>query len=231
MHSSLIDKHGAPLNAERPRPSARSFGGRAFEAASLSNKSIGRWRPGRRSPQSALSADRDIISARTEDLDRNNPWASAALQRKLEMVIGSGWKFTSLPDHKRLGITKEQAKELGTEIEAWWKVHCSDTELRNDAAMRESVAMQMGSAFKHRLVTGDALGRIHYVERGAESHTAVELIHSARLKQPTGKLASEKLRDGVELGEFNEAIAYWFTTAHPNDAVAPFKDKQSVRIA
>ncbi|SNY93414.1 phage portal protein, lambda family [Cohaesibacter sp. ES.047] len=228
---TLIDKHGSPLATHRPKVATRAAIGRAYEAASLTSQSHGGWRPQRHAPQSALSVDRNMMVARTEDMGRNNPWASAALQRKLEMVIGIGWKFASRPNSKRLGISKEQARDLSDEIEAWIAAYCGDTELRNDAAQRESVAMQMGSAFKHCLVTGDALGRLHYLERGGEAHTALELIHSARLKQPLGTPPTDRFRDGIELGQHNEALAYWFTVAHPNDTLSLFRQTESVRIA
>lgn len=226
----LIDRHGAPLSMSARRVTAYGSRG-AYEAASLSSQSHGNWRPNRYAPQSALSADRNMMVARTEDMGRNNPWASAALQRKLEMVIGKGWKFTSQPNARRLGITKKQAKKLGDQIEDWWNAFCADTELRNDTTQRESVAMQMGSAFRHCLLDGDAFGRLHYLERGAEVNTALELIHSARCRQPVGKPDEDRFRDGIELGRHNEAIAYWFTVAHPNDTQALFRQQQSVRIA
>eukprot|EP01009_Symbiontida_sp_KSa7_P007889 NODE_4_length_5613_cov_10.585550_g3_i0.p1 GENE.NODE_4_length_5613_cov_10.585550_g3_i0~~NODE_4_length_5613_cov_10.585550_g3_i0.p1 ORF type:complete len:551 (+),score=151.94 NODE_4_length_5613_cov_10.585550_g3_i0:877-2529(+) len=226
----LIDIHGAPLRADPPRANAR-LGGAAYEAASATASSHGKWRPKRHAPQHALARERGAIVARTEDGDRNNPWAVAGLDRKLEMVIGKGWTFTSTPDAKALGITPKQAKELGDQIEAWIAAYCSDSELRNDAAMRESVAMQMGSAFRHCLVSGDAFGIIRYLDRGGECHTALELLHSSRCMQPVGKTETDTFRDGIELGRYGEAKAYWFTAAHPADPLASFDKRTSHRVA
>ena len=225
----LIDVHGAPLRADPPRANAR-LGGSAYEAASMTASSHGKWRPRRHAPQHALARERGPIVARTEDNDRNNPWAVAGLDRKLEMVIGKGWTFTSSPDAKMLGITSKQAKGLGDQIEAWIATYCSDSELRNDAAMRESVAMQMGSAFRHCLVSGDAFGVIRYLDRGGECHTALELLHSSRCAQPVGKTETDTFRDGIELGSYGEAKAYWFTAAHPADPLASFNKQTSHRV-
>ncbi|SDQ99573.1 phage portal protein [Pseudovibrio sp. Tun.PSC04-5.I4] len=226
--AKLIDVFGNEIGPVRP--AARMGGGRAFEAASNKNQSLTGWRPPRTSPQDALSADRPDMMPRIQDLARNNPWAASAITKKVDGIVGTGINFSSKPDALALGLTEEEAVDLASAIEDFWRAHVNDVEHRCDATMRLDGVGLMALAVRHWLQSGEALATICWRERGGQSHTAIKLIHSDRLRQPMGKMPTPYFRDGLELGKDGEALAYNFSEAHPDDRTAYSKRYASKRI-
>jgi lambda family phage portal protein len=226
--AKLIDVHGNEL--ESVRPAARMGTGRAFEAADNRHQVMSGWRPPRTSPQDAISMDRPGMMPRVEDLARNNPWATSAITKKIDGIIGTGLTFSSKPDAKALGLNDEEVTELASEIESFWRAHVNDIEHRCDASMRLDGAGLMALAVRHWLQQGDAIGTICWRERGGESHTAIKLIHSARLRQPMAQMPTPLFRDGIELGKDGEALFYHFNEVHPDDRSATSKRYQTKRV-
>ncbi|WP_068312761.1 phage portal protein [Polycladidibacter hongkongensis] len=210
--------------------SSRWLGGRgAYEAASRTHPALSGYYAPRVSPQAALEADREPLSARVADLSRNNPWASAAVRRKVDGIIGAGLNFSSRPDAISLGISQDAAKQLARQIESHWRASIEDLEHRCDAAGRLSGGQIMALALRHSLWHGDALARLRFLPRGGVSNIAVELIHSQQLAQPTGQLETTRFRDGIELDRFGGPVAYHFLGAHPDDGLVLPREK-SVRV-
>jgi capsid protein len=85
--------------------------------ATISARNLASWRPWLASPDAELLYERDTITARIRDLVRNNGWASSAVTRELDNVIGGGLRLSSKPDWRRLGLSEDWAHEFSSQVE------------------------------------------------------------------------------------------------------------------
>jgi lambda family phage portal protein len=189
----------------------------AHQAASRSHPDLARWMPAAFSGQGALSGDRDLVTARVHDIARNDGWASAALDRQVDSVVGSGWMLSAQPNARTLGIDQEVADELADTIEAAWDDYAEDPGFWSDAVRRGPVAANLGLAFRHRVMDGEALGVLRWLPRGGPYATAMLVVDPERLSQPMGRLETDRLRQGVELDVDGAAVAYHIRARHPGD--------------
>ena len=92
----ILDASGQPLRGgQRTR-----YGARAFAGASIVHPDVARWTPPNYSPAAAMAGSRDLLVSRIHDLARNDGWASAALSRQVDSVIGSGWRPVGKADRE-----------------------------------------------------------------------------------------------------------------------------------
>lgn len=205
----IVDHHGQPM--------ARAVTDTPFEGASHIHPDIARFRPANYSAQTAISLDREMLSSRIHDVARNDGWASAGVNRQVDSIIGSGWRLTADPMAEALGITPEAALELGQQFEMHWQLYANDPDAWCDAGRRRTVGGTMALALRHQLWDGEAFGVLKWLERGGPYATAMQIIDPDRLSTPPGRMESETLRDGVELGSEGEPVAYWIRAQHPGD--------------
>src|SRR3954464_11595071 len=130
----------------------------AYQASDHFSQELASWRPWLASPDAELLHERDTITARIRDLVRNNGWASSAVTRELDNVIGSGLRLSSKPDWRRLGLSEEWAHEFSTQVEGLWRSFADDPNFYCDASRHFRMSGLFGLAYRHYLKDGDALG-------------------------------------------------------------------------
>lgn len=211
MSAALLDASGQPLRYRVPET--------PHVAASRIHPDLAGWRPPRVSGQAAISADRVSISARVQDLARNDGWASGGVSRVVDCIIGDGWRCSSTPNAKVLGITPEQANDVSDQIEAVWADYAEDPDNWCDAARRLPVGGLLALAYRHFMWDGEALGVLRWRRSPAPWRTALQLVDPDRLANPAGSPESDVLRQGVELGGWGEPLAYHIRTSHGADFV------------
>jgi lambda family phage portal protein len=210
----ILDASGQPLRGgQRTR-----YGARAFAGASIVHPDVARWTPANYSPAAAMAGSRDLLVSRIHDLARNDGWASAALSRQVDAVIGSGWRLSAKPIASRLGIKQEAADELADRIEDAFAEWANDPRFICDAHRRLPLGGLLGMAFRHRLADGEAFAVLHWDEDEAFS-TSIEIIHPDRCATPVGKREGDGIRTGVELSRRGAPVAYHFLTQHPGDGI------------
>jgi lambda family phage portal protein len=188
----------------------------AYDGASTHNPDLSGYQPFNYSPQAALSLDKDALGARVHDMARNDGWASAAVARQVDSIIGSGWRLTSKPDAIALGISPEAAGDLAIQIESAWRLYSTDEE-QCDVGQRLSVGGLLAVGFRHRCQDGEALGAILWRDRGHDFSTCFQVIHPDRLSTPYGHYDTTNFRQGIELGPDGEPLAYHIRCQHPGD--------------
>lgn len=215
--SPILDHSGRPM--QRATVTQRGFnGGNAWQAASYSHPDMADWVPRSVSGQSALSQERETIVDRVQDIARNDGWASAAMSRHLDEVIGSGWDISVDLREKSLNLTTDEADELSDQIEEAWTDIVNDPAFWIDAKRQGPMSSVLGRAYRHRFADGEALAEICWDEgRGAPLGTFVKLIDPARLSNPFDETDTLSQRDGVEIDRYGAAEAYWIRTQHPDD--------------
>ncbi len=214
----ILGADGRPYAPVGPAPARASD--TAYEGASYRHTDLARFAPFNYSAQSAISYDRDALSSRIHDMARNDGWASGGVSRLVDSIIGSGWRLSSTPNARSLGIGPEDAAAVAAAFEAYWQDYANDPDCWCDAGLRNSVGQQLALAFRHFVWDGEALGTLLWLERGGPTATALRLIDPDRLSTPPGRVDSEGLQDGIELGPNTEPLAYHIRTRHPGDLKA-----------
>lgn len=214
----ILDHSGRPMQRATVRQRGGLVGDSAWQAASYSHPDMAGWLPRSVSGQSALSFERDIMVDRVQDIARNDGWASAAMSRQVDTIVGSGWKLAVDLPETSLNLTSDQADELSDQIEEKWSEFANDPAFWVDAKRQGPMASILGRAYRHRCSDGEALAEICWEEdRGAPYATFVKLIDPARLSNPFDQADTLTRRDGVELDDHGAATGYWIRTQHPDD--------------
>jgi lambda family phage portal protein len=176
-------------------------------------------------PTRLQSADRDYLPARhgvvgrTRDIARNDPIAASGVSRKTNAAVGRGWRFSSKPNARALGISPEAARELGQIINTEWSIYANSFDFLVDAERQGGWGQLLRMAANHLSKDGEGLAQVDYADDdpSARYKTCLRMIDPDRLSNPMGQPNSDTLRDGVEKNGRNVAIAYHIRERHAAD--------------
>ena len=126
---AILDASGKPMVARRPSM-LHGASNVPYDAADRSSQHMASWTPFLGSPDGDLNVYRDTIAARIRDLVRNDGWASGAVTRLLDNVIGADFRPIFKPDYLALashtGIkafdhvwADEFSEQLGASYRSW----------------------------------------------------------------------------------------------------------------
>lgn len=169
------------------------------------------------------SADADLLPdlptlrQRCRDLNRNDAHASAITNTVVANEVGTGLKPQSRPDVEALGLSEEDARLFTRMSERAWRKWCKTADAQNrmdfyeiQALVRRQI-LENGEVFVLPLMIKD--------EPGREYSLALEIIEADRVDTPPGQRGNKNIRDGVELGDRGQPIAYWIRKRHPGDVL------------
>jgi lambda family phage portal protein len=190
----------------------------AYAAADQGHQSLAGWVPPMLSADAEWLRERDVSIGRVRDLERNEGWVSAGIDRQVDMLVGGALRVNSKPDAEALGISLAEAHALGRRIQSAWRGWADDPIFRCDAERQLPFTGLAGLAAREFVGVGESLSVLRWRERdGWGSRTAVQLIDPDRLSNPNGMPDSETLRGGVEKDEDGAPIAYHIRRSHPAD--------------
>jgi lambda family phage portal protein len=220
---------GSGLPKTRALAGGTGIGEPPYDAANLRDQHMAAWQPTLLSPDSELNMYRDRIVSRVRDIVRNDGWASGAVTRILDNAIGGNLRPISKPDHHFLkmitgnsSFDAEWAKEFGKAVDTHWKTWAFDAARYCDATRNQNFSQMMRVAFRHKLVDGDALSQIVWIEDRvgygrARYATAVQLIDPDRLSNPQQQFDNKSMHGGVKIDDWGSATGYWIRQAHWSD--------------
>lgn len=204
------------MSAATAKPRVRvKAGTAAYDAGDVMREEIAGWRPRLDPPDAELGHDREEITARTRDLVRNNGWASGAIVKEVDAVLGANFRPSSKPDWRALGVSAEEATALGRDIEAAWRSYADDPRFLCDATRTTTMAGLFALAYRHYLTEGDALGVLHWDESRPWS-TVLRVVDPDLLSNPNDMADTAEMRGGVEIDAHGAAMNYNFRAAHRN---------------
>lgn len=234
----ILDAQGRPL-APVPRAAPAPLRRRAglsgdfrsafpYDAASWYASETEGWQPQINSADHEINWHRDRIVARVRDLVRNDGWASGAITRILDNVIGSEYRLASKPDYRALAFAggaafdAEWASEFARAVEAKWRGYADDPARYCDSTRRLTLSQMYRLALRHKLVDGEILGTAEWFPERvgygcAKYATALHLIDPDRLSNPNQMVDTLERRGGVEIDKAGVPIAYHIRRAHQND--------------
>ena len=191
----------------------------SYDAASTTSQEMATFRPPLNSADKAYISSRDPIVSRTRHLLQNSGWASSALTRQLDNVIGIGFTPALKPDYVALGWTVKQARDFASQVQAHWRLFANDPACMIDAQKRKNFTGLLRLAYREYVATGEALALALWIEDKPHGRaaTTIQLVDTDLLSNPGLAPDSDKLRGGIELDDYGSAVAYHFRNAHPSD--------------
>ena len=194
---------------------------RSNEGASRKGTFLRTWRPSLKSADADWLYDRDNVVARTRDLERNDVVAASAIARRINSAVGLGWRFTSKPDFRALGITFEQARTLGRAIDAAWRSFSAGALFQADAERQLTFGQMLRLGAAHIVRDGEMLGLVEWAEGELTPFkTRLRIVDPDRLSNPYGEPVTPYLAGGIERNAHGVRTRYWIREAHPSDLIS-----------
>ncbi len=171
--------------------------------------SLSNWRPPRTASYSQQAWERSLAQGRAEDLTANDWAASSGVNAITVNAVGTGLKPQSHINFKRLGITKDQAKELQNDIEAVWADWTPQAHVRGMLHFEDLQFLGLRTMLR--------LGELVHLpvmldQPQREFKLAIQDVNPQRLRTPFDKTFDPSLVDGVQLGSYGAPEAYWLAT-------------------
>lgn len=211
--SPILGPRGEALPASRPHAIAST----AYDAADYRSQELASFMPPSGSADRDILREQRLIVDRIRDLERNHGWASGAMTRELDVVIGYNFRPEPKPDHVALGISIEAAAELGNAFERAFTAWANCPRRLCDATRHDNWYGLSGLGYRHRSRDGEALALLLWRLRGGEFNTCLRVVDPDRLSNPMGVPDDDTLRGGVHLNADGAAIGYHIRRGHPRD--------------
>jgi lambda family phage portal protein len=193
-----------------------------YRASSLSSQELAAFRPPLRSGDFANAMRRDLTLARVQDIVRNDPHASSALDKLVDHVVGRGLRWSAQPDADVLKLDPIAQREYAKSLEAEWRHFATDPRRFVDAATRLSFNGLMRLLARTFLMGNEAAYLITlHDDPAARYRTCVLPIDPDRIGNPYGEMDTLTRRLGVEQTPLGRPLGYWVRAAHLGDYWAP----------
>jgi lambda family phage portal protein len=196
----------------------------AFDAASLRSQELGSYFPALHSADSAVLPERAITVARTHDLVRNDPTASAAVNRLMDMLVGASVRMAARPDPDALGFDRKDkaqrqiVRKLARDLDKEFRLFLKDPQKRCDAQRKltgQGIFRLAGRTFSTLNETCAAM--MWRPEPLGRYATCVLMVDPERLSNPYDAPDLGNMRGGIEFSDIGEPLAYHVRQAHPGD--------------
>ncbi|MEP2977970.1 MAG: phage portal protein [Lentilitoribacter sp.] len=232
-HVTILDGSGTPL-PDATRKSAQMqarqnlmMSSAAYRGGNYSHPATSNWHSSRLSGHAALSMDREKLNERIRDMTRNDSHVASGIDRKINNVVGDGFRLSVQLDGRLLNLTSDEIETISGQIEALWKVYATETGLHADAERQGTVADLVLLASRDLETAGEAFGNLVWRDNPSPCgfQTAMQCIHPARCSNPSNRQDNAYLRDGVQLDDFSAPIGYWFRRSHPGEIASLGNDR------
>ena len=189
-----------------------------FRAQANQRQALDGWNVSQTSADAYWLRDRDQRVAQTRDLLAQEPWAQGGVERKLDMLVGAGWRPSVKPDPVVLGISDDEAARLGRQTEACYRTWADDPLCRCDLEQTLSASWLMHMAVMEQEICGDGLGVLRWrPDRGWKFGTCLQVVDADRLSNAHGAPDTDLLRGGVVKDGDGAPFAYQIRNSHPGD--------------
>jgi len=168
--------------------------------------SMKKWIPRRVIGQQQEALEREAMVDRSTDLVNNDPHAAGVVDLFATTVIGPGLTPHYSLDPEDLALDQEQVRivqrQMRNNLRTWSTFA--------DAAGRLTFGSIQHLIKRNLFQYGEYLVLLPMLkDPGRPFSLACQVLHPLRLKTPLDLLNRPDIRDGVELGEYGEARAYW----------------------
>lgn len=199
------------MKGQRPVAVRHSAAGVSRNAGSFRG-SLSAWRPPFTATVDGQANERALAQARAADLSVNDWAANSGLNAIAANAVGTGLKPQSRIKYKRLGITREEARELQNDIEELWAEWTPHAHVRGMLHFEDIQFLGLRTMLR----LGEMVHLPVMRERvGSPVDLAIQDLSPTRLRTPLDKRFDASIVDGVELSEYGGPSAYWLATPAP----------------
>jgi len=231
----ILDSSGAPMKVAPATKLSAIAGGNGlsgstpYDSADMYSQRMGTWNPFLWSPDAEINIWRDRIVSRSRDITRNDGWASGAVTRTLDNIIGGSFRPIAKPDYRALAAYTGNkafdpvwAAEYGRELESHYRSWANDPGRYCDAQRTKTASEMFYLAFRHHLIDGDSLATVLWQPERigvgkARYATAIQVIDPDRLSNPQHQYDNQLMRGGVMVDHLGAPTAYYIRRAHQGD--------------
>lgn len=168
--------------------------------------SLTNYRPQRTAP-GAERFERETLQTRAEDLTGNHWGATSVVDAITVNTVGTGLRPQAKPNYRRLGISREAAREVAEQQEWAWKVWCREAHVSGRLFFDDLCFLGLRSSLIH----GEMIHLpVMLQDSGRKFSLALQDVHPLRLQTPNDLSLQPNIRDGVELDDIGRPVAYWF---------------------
>lgn len=190
------------------------------------------WRPRLRFSGNSRDMGWDTITGRARDLDENNGWINAGLDRRVESVVGARIRLSAQPRHGLLKRDYAWRMKWTADVQERFDVWGNDIERRCDARQRLSFGAMAKLAYLGYARDGEVCAEIRDSRRGLSNPTNVLLIEPERVETPPLMKFGEGplLRDGIRYDGNGAPVGYYVRKRHRDDPTRTFEAEEHTFI-
>lgn len=195
---------------ERARARLQFDALRNYDAAKSSRRTRG-WRAGNGSADAEVAPALPVLRARSRDLVRNNPYASAGLDGLISFQVGTGIVPRSATGDKALD-------KLADALFAEWSTTC-DLAGEGDFFQLQALAARERAEAGEVLTMLVPLTKAEMRARGTPVPLALQMLEADYLNDSITErpAAGGVIRQGVELDAVGRVVAYHLFKEHPGE--------------
>lgn len=184
---------------------------RAWEAADTDRFRGDKWLTSQLSINSDIEQDLETLWDRVEDLQRNDPYASSAIQGRTDNVIGTGMSF-----HSRIRpfgdlISEDEAEALNNRREALFRQWAKADRFKAKQRLFE----------KSKATFGEGIGLMSDIRRtDSPIPLTWQIINPRRLQTPFDLEGDPNVRLGIRFTDqtYTQIVGYYFLDVIPGDS-------------
>lgn len=183
---------------------------RHYDSGSMQRPNTG-WTPVNATAEQTDKMQRDIIRARSRDLERNSDMAESIINSFERNIIGTGMKLQA----KVIKSNDEEDEKLNNEIEELWEEWCKPHNV--DITGQQNFKEMQRMAVRRLQVDGGIIFIKVYTSDGLLPFK-LQVREVDDLDNLKNSFAGEKKRivGGIELDEYNKPIAYYLKKYTPD---------------
>lgn len=180
----------------------------------------------------ASSADQDLLRdlptlrRNSRAMVRDGSTGAAILRVLEDNVIGTGLVPQMMLDGESVGISESEADDWNRSVEQLW----TEIAKQIDASEHDSFAAMQGLVLRTNVIEGEAFLHRVWIDEPQRRvvGSAWEMIDCDRIVDPPSSDGRE-IRAGVEVGDRQNAVAYWVTPRHPDESTMRYRDERRRR--
>lgn len=197
--------------------------------AAKKSGSLKNWIPKRFNTEYEESSERDVIVERSIDLVNNDPHAAGIADGIATTIVGSGLTPHPTLNQDVIKLGKDEIRRIQAEqraVYAHWNPFADAGQRMNFGAIQYLVQRQIMQYGEYLVL----LPMIDPAKDPARPYSlACQVINPLRLGTPVDKYSDPKIKNGVEIGEYGEPVAYWIESAN-QVAGRSFVSRDFIRI-
>lgn len=208
----ILDQYGTPVITTRRTAHASADAGARRGA-------MGGWLGPQVYGENDDIRERITMQRRAADLAENDWAAESILSSITHNAVGTGLKPRSQIPFRELGITREQAMELGRRMEwLWWK-----WSTRADVRGQQTFEQLQFLGLRTMLVYGEMLHIPVMLEEGVRNalglpfSLSLQDVTPTRLRTPASMQTDAAVKDGIRMNAWGRPVAYYIAAPDSSD--------------